>query len=75
MTTNKTTRKHRDHTGVGWFVLGLVIAVVYGLFAVIGHHPTPDGTLSALWLGVIVGGVMVIFGLIGMTKRRHPGHY
>lgn len=67
-------KEHKDHTGVGWFTLGIVIAVVYALFALLGHHPTMGEAHSALWLGVIVGVVMMVFGFVGMTKRRHPGH-
>ena len=74
MATNKTTTKHRDHTGVGWFTLGLVIVVVFGLGAVFGFNEPTAGTISSLWFGVLVGGIMVVFGFIGMTKRRHPGH-
>ncbi|WP_372699720.1 hypothetical protein [Arthrobacter sp. JSM 101049] len=68
-------QEHKDHTGVGWLTLGIAIAVVYALFALLGHHPMQGEAHTPLWLGVIVGLVMALFGFIGMSKRRHPGHY
>ncbi|MGP5163725.1 hypothetical protein [Arthrobacter rhombi] len=75
MATNNTTTKSRDRTGIGWLVLGIVLMAIYGISAVLVQNPFVDQTHTPLWLGVIVGLVMVIFGVIGMTKRRHPGHY
>ncbi|MGP9660297.1 hypothetical protein [Arthrobacter sp. AOP36-C1-22] len=75
MATKEATTKSRDRTGIVWFVLGLVIIAIYGTSAVLVQNPFVDQTHTSLWLGVIIGLVMVVFGLIGMAKRRHPGHY
>lgn len=73
MARSKGMAEQKNHTGVGWFILGLVIAAVYLFFIVMGTHQDAD-THTPIWTGVIVGVVMAIFGLVGMTKRRHPGH-
>lgn len=72
--SSTTPKQHKDHTGVVWFTLGIVLVVVYSLFALLGQHPTLGDTHTPLWFGVLIGFVMIVFGLIGMTKRRHPGH-
>lgn len=75
VTAKKEPTKSRDHAGVGWFALGIVITAFYAIAALSVQNPFVDQTHTPLWLGVIVGIVMIIFGVVGMTKRRHPGHY
>jgi len=73
MARTQTTQEHHDHTGVAWLSLGIAMVAVYLFFILMGTHQDVD-THSPIWFGVLIGGVMIIFGLVGMTKRRHPGH-
>lgn len=72
MATNMEPARHKNHTGLGWLILGLALVAISVFFIALGTHQDA-GTASPVWFLAIIGAVITIFGLIAMTKRRYPG--
>ncbi|MBB2996462.1 hypothetical protein [Paeniglutamicibacter cryotolerans] len=64
--------KNHVHVGVLWLVGGVVTMAVFLGSIASGTHQD-YGTVSPIWFVVLIGAVMTIFGIIGLTKRRHTG--
>ena len=64
--------KNHVHVGVSWLIGGVLTMVVFLAAIATGTHQDYT-TVSPIWFVVLIGAGMAVFGIIGLTKRRHTG--